>query len=58
MQVIKMNLGVFTVLFGHLSFDQMIEKVAELGFDCIELGTGAYPGSAHCNPMEHPTMTL
>jgi sugar phosphate isomerase/epimerase len=30
----------------------MVEKVAELGFDCIELGTGAYPGNAHCNPTE------
>lgn len=44
-----MKLGVFTVLFAHLPFDQMVEKVAELGFDCIELGTGAYPGNAHCD---------
>lgn len=44
-----MKLGVFTVLLGHLPFQQMLEKVAELGFDCIELGTGAYPGNAHCD---------
>ncbi len=47
-----MILGVFTVLFGQLPFDQMVEKVADFGFKFIELGTGAYPGNAHCNAGE------
>jgi sugar phosphate isomerase/epimerase len=44
-----MRLGVFTPLFGHLGFEPMLEKVRSFGLDCIEIGTGAYPGSAHCD---------
>jgi sugar phosphate isomerase/epimerase len=44
-----MNLGVFTVLFQHLAFKEMLEKVHCLGLDCIEIGTGGYPGSHHCD---------
>lgn len=47
-----MKLGVITVLFSNLSFDDMLDKVEEAGLDCIELGTGAYPGDAHCKPAE------
>ena len=42
-----MKLGVFTALFGGLTLDQVIEKVTAAGLDAIEIGTGAYPGSAH-----------
>jgi hypothetical protein len=38
------RLEVFTVMFGQLSFEQMVEKVRSLGLDYIEIGTGAYPG--------------
>jgi len=31
--------------FWNLSFEKMLGRVAELGFDCVE--TGAYPGSVH-----------
>ena len=44
-----MKLGVFTVLFGKLPFEAMLRKVAGFGLVCVELGTGAYPGSAHCD---------
>jgi sugar phosphate isomerase/epimerase len=44
-----MKLGVFTVLFGRLSFEQMLEQVSSYDLDCIEIGTGAYPGNAHCD---------
>lgn len=47
-----MKLGVFTVLYGDLPFEQMLDKVVELGLDAIELGTGNYPGDAHCKPDE------
>lgn len=47
-----MKLGVITVLFADLSFDDMLDKVEEAGLDCVELGTGAYPGDAHCKPAE------
>ncbi|HKV41318.1 MAG TPA: sugar phosphate isomerase/epimerase [Blastocatellia bacterium] len=42
-----MRLGVFTPLFGNLGFEDMLEKVKEYGLDCIELGTGNYPGNDH-----------
>lgn len=47
-----MKLGVFTVLYQNLSFEEMLDKCVSLGLDTIELGTGNYPGSHHCNPDE------
>jgi sugar phosphate isomerase/epimerase len=44
-----MKLGVFTVLFANLPFGRMLEKVRGFGLDCIELGTGGYPGNPHCD---------
>jgi sugar phosphate isomerase/epimerase len=48
----RVKLGVFTVLFGDLPFEEMLDKVVELGLDAVELGTGNYPGDAHCKPDE------
>lgn len=45
-----MKLGVFTVLFQDLSFEEMLNRVKSYGLETIELGTGGYPGSAHCDP--------
>jgi sugar phosphate isomerase/epimerase len=42
------KLGVFTVLYRDLPFEAMLDEVAELGLDAVELGTGNYPGDAHC----------
>lgn len=42
-----MKLGVFTPLFNHLSFDEMIEEVANRGLETVEIGTGGNPGTAH-----------
>lgn len=50
--MIVMKLGVFTVLFQDLSFEQMLDKVVEMGLEAVELGTGTYPGNKHCNPDE------
>ena len=47
-----MKLGVFTVLFGNLSFTDMLDKVKASGLDAVEIGTGGYPGNAHCNMDE------
>jgi sugar phosphate isomerase/epimerase len=44
------KLGVFTVLFAELPFEQMLDRVAALGIEAVELGTGNYPGNAHCDP--------
>ena len=43
-----MRIGVFSVLFAKLPFEQMLSKVAGFGLDCVEIGTGAYPGQSHC----------
>lgn len=44
-----MKLGVFTPLFNSLSFETMLQKVASMGLQCVEIGTGGYPGDAHCD---------
>ena len=47
-----MKLGVFTVLYSDLPFEEMLDKVQAMGLDAVELGTGNYPGEAHCRPQE------
>jgi sugar phosphate isomerase/epimerase len=47
-----MKLGVFTVLYGNLSFTEMLEKVKGAGVQAVEIGTGGYPGDAHCPRQE------
>lgn len=44
-----MKLGVFTPLFNELSFDDMLEEVAKRELQTIEIGTGGFPGNAHCD---------
>lgn len=44
-----MRLGVFSVLFQDLPLAAAIEKICDLKLDCVEIGTGAYPGNRHCN---------
>jgi sugar phosphate isomerase/epimerase len=45
-----MRLGVFTVPYGNLPLADALEKLAGMGVEAVELGTGNYPGSAHCDP--------
>jgi sugar phosphate isomerase/epimerase len=47
-----MKLGVFTVLLRHLPFERMLDTLADLGVEAVEIGTGNYPGSQHCDPDE------
>ena len=43
-----MKLGLFTPVFGKLTFKEMLAKVRALGrCTAIELGTGGWPGSDH-----------
>lgn len=44
-----MKLGVFTVLYQKNSFEEMLDKVKAKGLDTVEIGTGYYPGNAHCD---------
>jgi sugar phosphate isomerase/epimerase len=47
-----MKLGVFTVLFGSQPLEAALDRVVEAGIPCVEIGTGNYPGDAHCRPAE------
>ncbi|GFR37975.1 xylose isomerase [Insulibacter thermoxylanivorax] len=43
-----MKLGVFTVLYSKKPLPEMLDHVAAKGIEAVEIGTGGYPGNAHC----------
>lgn len=43
-----MKVGVFAVLFSQLPLEKALDYIVETGCEAIEIGTGAYPGGAHC----------
>jgi sugar phosphate isomerase/epimerase len=43
-----MRIGVFTVLFQNLPFEQALDKALAAGVTAVEIGAGGYPGSHHC----------
>jgi sugar phosphate isomerase/epimerase len=43
-----MRIGVITVVFQDLPFEEMLDHVVEIGLSAVEIGTGGYPGSHHC----------
>lgn len=43
-----MKVGVFTPLLSQLSLEAVLTKVKSKGIETVELGTGNYPGDAHC----------
>ncbi|MCX7658290.1 MAG: sugar phosphate isomerase/epimerase [Oscillospiraceae bacterium] len=44
-----MKLGVFTVLLGHMSIDETLAYLKNLGVQEVEIGCGGYPGTAHAD---------
>lgn len=46
-----MKLGVLTVLMGDKTLPEVLEYVKKVGIGAVEIGTGNYPGNAHC-PLE------
>src|SRR5580658_4614808 len=44
-----MRLGVFTPLLSKLSLEDVLKKLKTLDITTVELATGNYPGSAHCD---------
>lgn len=47
-----MKIGIFTALFGDKTLDETLDIVQAEGIEAVELGAGAYPGSAHINVDE------
>jgi sugar phosphate isomerase/epimerase len=43
-----MRVGVFTPLLSQFSLDDVLKKLRRHNIDTVELGTGNYPGDAHC----------
>jgi sugar phosphate isomerase/epimerase len=42
-----MKLGVLTALYSDRPFDSVLDLAREAGLDCVEIGTGNYPGGDH-----------
>jgi sugar phosphate isomerase/epimerase len=39
------------VLFQNRPLESVLDHVAKMGLQAVELGTGAWPGNAHCDPV-------
>jgi sugar phosphate isomerase/epimerase len=52
----RMRVGVFTPLLSQLPLKSVLEKLAPLHINTVELATGNYVGDAHCKPsmLENP----
>jgi sugar phosphate isomerase/epimerase len=44
-----LRVGVFTPLLSQYGLRDVLKKLKENGVTTVELGTGNYPGNAHCN---------
>src|ERR1700687_3901829 len=42
-----MKLGVLTALYADRPVEAVLDIAKEAGLDCVEIGTGNYPGNAH-----------
>jgi len=45
-----MKVGVFAVLFAQRPFEEALDYIKQAGCEAVEIGTGGYPGSTHCDP--------
>jgi len=43
-----MKIGVFAVLFSQMPLEKALDYIMDTGCQAIEIGTGGYPGNAHC----------
>ncbi len=44
-----MRIGVFTVLYQSEPLADVLDRLAALGVEAVEIGVGGHPGSAHCD---------
>ena len=45
-----MKVGVFTVLLADRPLGEALDYARSVGCEAVEIGTGGYPGDAHCDP--------
>jgi len=45
-----MKLGVFLVILNSMKLERALDYVAGLGVQTVEIGAGAFAGTAHCDP--------
>src|SRR5918998_6791916 len=45
----RMKLGVFTALYSGQPLEQVLDRLAALGVEAVELSCGNYAGNAHCD---------
>lgn len=45
-----MKLGALSVVYQDIRLEPALDRLAQLGLEAVELGTGNFPGSAHCDP--------
>lgn len=45
-----MKLGVLTVVLAQMEVGKAMKYLADSGVQAVEIGTGGFPGDAHCNP--------
>ncbi len=46
------HLSLVMSVLGHLGLDDALDELQRLGISSAEVGTGGYPGDAHCRPAE------
>ena len=47
-----MKVGSLSAAWSAQPLGEVLSFFAEAGLEAIEIGTGAYPGDAHCDPFE------
>jgi sugar phosphate isomerase/epimerase len=47
-----MKVGVFSVVLSSMKLEQALDYLQEIGVQTVEIGTGGYPGTAHCPTHE------
>jgi sugar phosphate isomerase/epimerase len=48
----KIPIGVFDPVYNNLSLDEMLDTITALKLEAVEIGTGGFPGTAHCPVAE------
>ena len=47
-----MKVGIFSVILSNQSLDKALDIIRSLDCEAVEIGTGGYPGTSHCDPAE------